>query len=109
MLNDTLFQQFIFRFGHSMIQPFMKLLSEQELVSNAHSRTEARKFYLRHHFNNPDMFKQDVGLVEDLMRGLISQPIGKVDKSFTREITNHLFEEKKRKFSGAQLTIFLIF
>ena len=92
-----------YRFGHSQIQPVMFLLSNQEMISHARFGSRTRDIHLRHHFNNPEMFRNDVGAVEDLIRGLVSQPMANTDKSFSREVTNHLNEQRMKKFSGLDL------
>ena len=113
MFNE--FSAAAFRFGHSMIQPEMVLLSEAELeavaaevargrsVHAAVAGQQLRKISLREHFHNPDTFKREPGLVEELARGLLTMPMGGVDEVFTSEVTNHLFERRRQKFSGLDL------
>ena len=93
-----------FRFGHSMVQPHMVLMREEEMVDMMQGRAQGkmREMPLRKHFHNPDFIRENPGAVEELLRGLMTMPMGEVDTHFTREITNHLFE-KKTKFSGLDL------
>lgn len=41
--------------------------------------------------------------LDELLRGIITQSIQTFDKSITEEVTDHLFEEPKRPFSGMDL------
>ena len=93
-----------FRFGHSMIQPEMVLMREEEMMEamSGSGNRHLRKTHLREHFNNPDFIRENPGVVEELLRGLMTMPMGKVDTHFTSEIRNHLFE-KKTRFSGLDL------
>ena len=113
MFNE--FSAAAFRFGHSMIQPEMVLMSEAELeavsaevaqgrsIHAAAAGMQLRKISLRDHFHNPDTIKREPGLVEELARGLLTMPVGGVDEVFTAEVTNHLFERRRQKFSGLDL------
>ena len=102
VLNE--FSTAAFRFGHSMIQPHMVLMREEEMEDMMQGRGpgKMREMPLRKHFHNPDFIRENPGAVEELLRGLMTMPMGEVDTHFTREITNHLFE-KKTKFSGLDL------
>ena len=107
-----------FRFGHSMIQPVLHLRTEREMMA----RTGGRNISLRKHFHNPDFILANQHAVEDIIRsglrrveaeiiikyflfsrGLVLMPMGGVDSKFSREVTNHLFEERRKKFSGLDL------
>ena len=113
MFNE--FSAAAFRFGHSMIQPEMVLMSGAELeavsaevaqgrsIHAAAAGMQLRKISLRDHFHNPDTIKREPGLVEELARGLLTMPVGGVDEVFTAEVTNHLFERRRQKFSGLDL------
>lgn len=41
--------------------------------------------------------------IDELLRGLVTSSIEKFDNSITEEITNHLFEDLKKPFSGMDL------
>ena len=59
---------------------------------------------MRHHFHNPSLIMESHGAaVEDIVRGMMMSPMRMVDRMFTKEVTNHLFEEKRRRFSGLDL------
>ena len=120
--STSIFNEFsaaAFRFGHSMIKPEMQMLSELDMMGtmghnvplgrNKGNKTEfGRKISLRHHFNNPGLLMENPECVEELIRGLLTTPLGEVDRFFTKEITNHLFEEPKKRFSGMDLVAFNI-
>ena len=118
-----------FRFGHSMIKPEMLMLSENDMmgmmgndipdggIDDSHVRnitglTRRAQFglqiSLRHHFHNPSLLVENPECVEELIRGLMTMPLGDVDRFFTKEITNHLFEKPKKRFSGMDLVAFNI-
>ena len=90
-----------FRFGHSMIQPELVLMSDQEMVSGDHQ--DYRTVSLRDHFHNPQLIMNNPDAVEEILRGMMMMPIKMVNKQFSEEVTNHLFEEKRRQFSGLDL------
>ena len=77
-----------FRFGHSMVQGMVKMMSTSSSV-------EQREFNLRdHYFNMNNYFiKQGKGL-EQLIAGCISQPSQDMDGFVTEELTNFLFPEE---------------
>ena len=42
-------------------------------------------------------------MVDEILRGLLSEPMEQLDPFITKEITNHLFEDNKKSFSGMDL------
>jgi hypothetical protein len=42
-------------------------------------------------------------MVDEILRGLIAEPMEQLDPFITKEITNHLFEDNKKSFSGMDL------
>ena len=97
-----------FRFGHSMIQPVMTLMSDEEMMEGMSRSGEhhhhVRRVSLRHHFHNPALIMDSQGAaVDDIVRGMMVSPMSVVDRMFTKEVTNHLFEEKRKRFSGLDL------
>ncbi len=44
-----------------------------------------------------------VGMIDDLMRGMLGTSMETMDQFITHEVTNHLFEEKSKPFSGLDL------
>jgi len=57
---------------------------------------------LSDHFFNPDLLYQP-GMLDEIMRGLTTVSIETFDQFMTEEVTNHLFEERKKRFSGLDL------
>lgn len=43
------------------------------------------------------------GAIDQLLRGIVTQSIETFDQSITEEVTNHLFEERNKPFSGMDL------
>jgi len=84
-----------FRFGHSMVRPYLSRMDHKYKGMNPHVQ-------LRDGFFNSDMMYDGL-MVDELMRGLLSEPIEEVDPFVTNEISNHLFEDKKKPFSGLDL------
>ena len=64
---------------------------------------EVKKIRLRDHFNNPDILMKKAHFVDELTTGLTFTPMSKYDSRLTEELTNHLFEERNRPFSGLDL------
>ena len=56
-----------FRFGHSMIQPVLHLMTEREMVA----RAGGRKIFLRKHFHNPDLILANKHAVENIIRSVL--------------------------------------
>jgi len=42
-------------------------------------------------------------MVDEIVRGLLAEPMEQMDPFITKEITNHLFEDRKHSFSGMDL------
>ena len=42
-------------------------------------------------------------MVDEIMRGLLTDPIETLDQFVTNEVTNHLFEEPNQSFTGLDL------
>ena len=57
---------------------------------------------LRDVFMNPDII-YEVGMVDELLRGLLGTSMETLDQFITHEVTNHLFEERGKQFSGLDL------
>nr|CAH0106290.1 unnamed protein product [Daphnia galeata] len=96
--NPTIFTEFssaAFRFGHS-------LLKEQFKRMGANFVDRKQNVKLRDVFMNPDIIYQ-VGMIDDLMRGMLGTSMETMDQFITHEVTNHLFEEKAKPFSGLDL------
>ncbi|XP_046649370.1 uncharacterized protein LOC124340779 isoform X2 [Daphnia pulicaria] len=96
--NPTVFTEFAsaaFRFGHS-------LLKEQFKRMGANFVDRKQNVKLRDVFMNPDVIYQ-VGMIDDLMRGMLGTSMETMDQFITHEVTNHLFEEKAKPFSGLDL------
>eukprot|EP00095_Tigriopus_kingsejongensis_P000525 snap_masked-scaffold356_size197960-processed-gene-0.10 protein:Tk00525 transcript:snap_masked-scaffold356_size197960-processed-gene-0.10-mRNA-1 annotation:"Peroxidasin" len=85
-----------FRFGHSLIRPMFSMFS---------STMKAMKdagVSLRHHFNNPDVVYGS-HFIDQVIRGMVMTPMEQFDSSITEELTNHLFQERGKAFSGMDL------
>ena len=75
-----------YRFGHSMIQGIIKLMDE---ISGA----ELEEFELRDNFfQMAKYYSNDGAGMEQLIKGLVSQPSQTGDRFVTEEATNHLFQ-----------------
>lgn len=42
-------------------------------------------------------------MVDEILRGLLAEPMEQMDPFITNEIRNHLFEDKRKSFSGLDL------
>jgi len=84
-----------FRFGHSLIKPMFRLVSS----SRQNGSDEIR---LRDHFNNPDVLFS-THFIDHLALGLLTTPMENFDAGISEELTNHLFEEIGRPYSGMDL------
>lgn len=84
-----------FRFGHSLIRPNLARMDNRYNGMNPH-------IPLRDGFFNSDMLYHPL-MVDELIRGLIGEPMEQLDPFITKEVTNHLFEDKKKQFSGMDL------
>ncbi|KAI9554243.1 hypothetical protein GHT06_019515 [Daphnia sinensis] len=86
-LNPSILSEFVagaFRFGHSMVQGKALMVNQQRSVEE--------DIQLRHHFFKPQTLYTP-GNLDKYLIGLATQPTQKVDLSFTKELTEHLFEE----------------
>jgi len=96
--NPTIFNEFAsaaFRFGHSLLKDQFKRMG-----ANYEDRKLTVK--LRDVFMNPDIV-YEVGMIDELLRGLLGTSMETLDQFITHEVTNHLFEEKSKPFSGLDL------
>ncbi|CAG0899298.1 unnamed protein product, partial [Darwinula stevensoni] len=84
-----------FRFGHSLIRPQLHRMDQFFNMKEPHIQ-------LRDMFNNPDRL-YEVQMLDEIMRGLLSDPIETLDQFVTNEVTNHLFEEPNQSFTGLDL------
>ncbi|ODM91242.1 Peroxidasin [Orchesella cincta] len=84
-----------FRFGHSMVRPNLARMDNRYNGMSPH-------IALRDGFFNSDMLYHPL-MVDELMRGLLGEPMEQLDPFISKEITNHLFEDKKKQFSGMDL------
>ncbi|XP_034244219.1 uncharacterized protein LOC117646942 [Thrips palmi] len=91
------FSSAAFRFGHSLLQPHF-------VRKDVNYRTVEPPVRLRDHFFNSDVILQP-GMVDEIVRGLVSTPMQTLDQFITTEVTNHLFEHRRpyRPFSGFDL------
>ncbi|KAF2367927.1 hypothetical protein FHG87_001306 [Trinorchestia longiramus] len=85
----------VFRFGHTLLKPAF------ERMDGIFAKRDP-PVKLSNHFFNPDLLYQP-GMLDEIMRGLTTVPIETFDQFLTSEVTNHLFEEKEKKFSGLDL------
>ncbi|OXA60413.1 Peroxidasin [Folsomia candida] len=96
--NPTIFNEFAaaaFRFGHSLLKPSFKRMSPSLRILEP-------SVQLRHTFFKPDLLF-NVGIVDELLVGLVNTPMETLDSFITEEVTNHLFEDRKRPISGMDL------
>nr|XP_045625957.1 uncharacterized protein LOC123775117 isoform X1 [Procambarus clarkii] len=84
-----------FRFGHSLLKP-----SLERMDSIFAKRDPPVK--LSDHFFNPDLLYQP-GMLDEIIRGLTTVSMETLDQFITDEVTNHLFEDTKKPFSGLDL------
>lgn len=96
--DPTIYNEFsaaAFRFGHSLISPFFQRLERGY-------RHSEEPLQLRKGFFNSDML-YSAHAVDKLMRGLVTNSMENIDNSITQEVTNHLFEDVHKPFSGMDL------
>jgi peroxidase len=91
----TEFAAAAFRIGHSLLRPHIPRLS------STHQPIDP-PILLRDGFFKTDIFLQ-VGMVDEISRGLVATPMETLDQFITGEVTNHLFEDRKIPFSGIDL------
>ena len=92
----TEFTTAAFRFGHSMISPNLTLMTVEEMMGRSKGQEgKGRKEPLRNHFRNPGLVRE-AGTIDEILRGLFTMPMENVDSSVTREVRDHLFEERGR-------------
>jgi len=94
----TEFSTAAFRFGHSMIRPNLTMMSEEDMIQGGGDQIPLREV-----FHNPDMVRTG-NVIDGLVRGLVMSPMELVDNRVSNEVTNHLFEEKGKQFSGRDLS-----
>jgi len=79
------------RFGHSMIRTDYSRL-------NSEYKSEAKSFALRNsYFRANEIYNKEEGGLESIIRGMLHDPLMAVDRWFSTEITQHLFETKNKK------------
>lgn len=49
------------------------------------------------------MYLFQPGMIDEILRGLVATPMETLDQFITGEVTNHLFEDRKIRFSGVDL------
>jgi peroxidase len=75
------------RFGHSMIR------SQYSRVDSSFDTSGHAPFLLRHsYFRSTHIYDQSEGGLESIVRGMIKDPLMKVDRWFSDELSKHLFE-----------------
>lgn len=91
-----------FRFGHSLIPKGYKLagLGLAKFAMNISDDIMT----LRGHINNPDVVMAPK-FVDELMEGIINQPMNEYDRAITDEVRNHLMEDMGSDFSGIFLKL----
>ena len=83
-----------YRFGHSMIQGLIKMLSTA-------TYNQEKEFQLRDHYFNMENYLLNSGEgMEQLVAGLINQPAQDMDRFVTEEATNFLFPEQGNHFGS---------
>lgn len=96
--NPSIFNEFAtaaFRIGHSLLRPHIPRMSPSYQIINP-------PILLRDGFFKVDIMMRE-GMVDEIIRGLVSTPMETLDQFITGEITNHLFEDRKIPFSGVDL------
>ncbi|XP_066966367.1 uncharacterized protein [Macrobrachium rosenbergii] len=84
-----------FRFGHSLLKPSLERMDGIFAKRNPPVK-------LSDHFFNPDLLYQP-GMIDEIIRGLTTVSMETLDQFLTDEVTNHLFEDKGKPFSGLDL------
>lgn len=77
------------RFGHSMVR------TEYSRLDSTYKSAGVKSFMLRNsYFRANDLYDREEGGLESMVRGMLKDPLMKVDTWFTTELTQHLFEVK---------------
>ena len=77
------------RFGHSMVR------TDYSRVNRDYKSAGTKSFLLRNsYFRANDLYDREEGGLEALVRGMLKDPLMRVDTWFTSELTQHLFEVK---------------
>jgi peroxidase len=84
-----------YRVGHTLLQAFYKVQFDYQ--SGGLSQTRIEHHQLRHFFFNPRFVPQPKYL-EGFLKALHKNGIQKFDKSVTREVTRHLFQNQTSQF-----------
>lgn len=85
-----------FRFGHTLVQGEWGRYDNNFIAGN---RTKVK---LAEHFARGDVLYEDLG-IDQLLIGLVHDPMQNMDSMVTNALTDHLFEDRTRKFSGQDL------
>ncbi|KAK4015956.1 hypothetical protein OUZ56_030921 [Daphnia magna] len=91
-LNPTIFNEFAgaaFRFGHTLIQG-------RHHLTNARGTKERDILLRQHFFKTQEIYTP--GNLDKFLIGLATQPGQKPEHYFSKELTNHLFEEEGKGF-----------
>ncbi len=79
------------RFGHSTIR------SEYSRVNSNFTTAGTQSFILRNsYFRANALYDQCQGGLESIVRGMLKDPVMKVDRHFSTDLTQHLFEVRDR-------------
>jgi len=79
------------RFGHSMVR------SEYSRVNANFTTAGTQSFILRNsYFRANGLYDQCQGGLESIVRGMLKDPLMKVDRHFSNDLTQHLFEVKDK-------------
>lgn len=77
------------RFGHSMVR------TDYSRLNSEYKSAGTKSFLLRNsYFRANDLYDQQEGGLEAILRGMLHDPLMKVDRWFSTELTRHLFETK---------------
>ena len=96
--NPTILNEFAaaaFRFGHSLLKPRFKRMADDFADGGPDLK-------LSDMFFNPDNLYEP-GMMDDLIRGVMTTSMETLDQFITHEVTNHLFEDKHTPYSGLDL------
>lgn len=79
------------RFGHSMVR------TDYSRLNKDYKSAGAKSFLLRNsYFRANDLYDYREGGLESILRGMLHDPLMKVDRWFSTELTQHLFETKNK-------------